>query len=355
MVNSLLLSCLDFDIVFGIFMKVLVTLPKGRLRNVFDISVLNDKFDVVVNPYDRPFKRSELVEAIRDVEGLVLGWDVSIDKDVLAEAEKLKIIGKVGAGLGNVDVDFAFKEGIIFVNTQPAYSNAVAEYTIALILDSLRNISLSNYVMKMSLFWKFYRKLFNRTISIKNYNCIELCGKTVGLVGYGGIAHRLVELLKPFNCKILVYDPYMKVRTNDVIFSSLNHLLSNSDVVSIHAPLNKETKHMIGVKEFEIMKKGVLIVNTARADIIDMDVFYRYLKLGRLRAALDVFSVEPLPYRSVFRKLSNVIITPHQAGNSLEAERRHGEIIVSEFERYSFGKDLCHKVTPDMLKTMSAY
>ncbi len=226
-------------------------------------------------------------------------------------ARSLKLIGVLRGGVENVAVEHATKKGISVMNTPGRNARAVAECTMGLILAEIRNIARSHSDLKRG----------NWHRSFPNSDAIpELCGKTVGLVGYGAVAHLVAGYLKAFGSRIIAFDPYFGGDAPPADLVDLEYLLSNSDAVSLHARLTDENYHLIGEKELAMMKPTAVLVNTARSGLIDELALIEALEQKKIAgAALDVFDQEPLPADHPFIRLKNVTITAHLAGSTIDS------------------------------------
>tara|TARA_B110000467_G_scaffold141931_1_gene142988 strand:- start:111 stop:668 length:558 start_codon:yes stop_codon:yes gene_type:complete len=179
-----------------------------------------------------------------------------------------------------------------------------------------------------------------------------LTGKTVGLIGAGYIARRLIELLKPFDVKLLVHDPYVHPELASSLgftLTSLNAVLSKTDVIACLAPLTPSTRGMLGPNEINSMKPGSVFVNVSRGPIVDSDALIERLEIGDITACLDVFDPEPVPVGSRIRQLPNVFLSPHIAGTTERSRTRFFEEMVSELERHFSGHETLHDLTPRVL------
>ena len=263
-------------------------------------------FEVILNPYKRKLKPEEIVVLASDCDGIIAGVE-QITEEVLRSLPKLKAISRCGVGLDNVDLEAAEKIGILISNTPNAPSQAVAELTIALILNLLRKVSLSDRRVRNGQ-WK---KEMGQLIS----------GKTVGIIGLGRIGKRVAELLKSFEVKILASEPNPDkkwVRKNKINLVSMDELLKESDIVTLHIPYTEQNRNLINSERLKIMKRGAILINTSRGGLIDEMALYQALKSGHLGgAALDVTEVEP--YQGPLTELDNVIITPHIGSYAVEA------------------------------------
>ncbi|MDW8045619.1 MAG: hydroxyacid dehydrogenase, partial [Nitrososphaerota archaeon] len=247
-------------------------------------------------------------------------------------ADRLKIIVKYGSkpGIDNVDLEAAIEKGIIVSYTPQANSDSVAEHTITLMLALLKKLNVMARRLKEGL-WRD-----------KNILGYELLGKSVGIIGLGAIGYRVAEKMKGFGVRLLAYDPYVpneRAKEVGVELVDLNTLLRESDIVTIHATLTKETTRLIGEKELRMMKKNAIIVNTARGAIIDEKSLIKALKEGWIAgAALDVFEEEPPKPNHPLLNMDNVIATPHSASCTYEAWRREGFMAAEEVLRVLRGE-----------------
>jgi D-3-phosphoglycerate dehydrogenase len=247
---------------------------------------------------------AELTGNVDQFEILVVQF-APVSRWLIEAASSLKLIGVLRGGVENIDVAAATARGIAVLNTPGRNARAVAECTIGLILAEVRNIARSHALLVQG---KWQR-------SFPNSDAIpELCGKTVGLVGYGAVGRLVAGYLHAFGSRILAYDPYFRGDPAPAEMTDLESLLRQSDVVSIHARLTPESHHLIGRRQLALMKPTAVLVNTARSGLVDEQALIDALRRRQIMgAALDVFDVEPLPADSPLLKLDNVTITPHLA------------------------------------------
>jgi len=264
----------------------------------------------------------ELLSLIQDVDGLIVRSKTKVTKDLLDKAQRLKIIARAGVGLDNIDLREAQIKGIKVVNAPDSLTNAVAEHALALMLSAARSIPLAHHKM-LNGEWPKSRLIGE-----------ELTGKVLGIVGFGRIGRRLAELAQPFRMKILAYDiiapkeELLKSLKAELV--QLDYLLESSDFISVHVPSTPETIGMIGTQQFEKMKKTCIIVNTSRGDVIDESALIHALKEGKIKAAaIDVFKTEPPKNEELFR-LENLVLTPHIAGQTAEAQLNAGISVANQ-------------------------
>ncbi|WP_456327216.1 phosphoglycerate dehydrogenase [Archaeoglobus sp.] len=271
----------------------------------------------------------ELLNVIRDYDALIVRSRTKVTRDVIDKAEKLKIIGRAGVGVDNIDVDYATERGIVVVNAPGGNSVSAAEHTIGLILSVARKIPQADRSVKEG---KWERKRFVG---------IELRGKTLGIIGLGRIGYEVAKRMRCFEMNILAYDPYVseeRAKSVGAKLVSLEELLKNSDIITIHVPKTKETEKMISYKEFEIMKDGVYIINAARGGIVDEKALYDALVSGKVAgAALDVYEKEPPDKDNPLLRLENVVTTPHIGASTREAQMIVGMTIAEDIVNFFKG------------------
>jgi D-3-phosphoglycerate dehydrogenase len=266
-----------------------------------------------------------------------------ITKNVLHASSKLKVVTKHGVGVDNIDIKAATNLGIPVMITTFANFESVAEHTLALIFSLLRKIPQQNTYSK--------KGNWDKT----NYYGHELLEKTLGLVGFGRIGKRLAELVKPLNMKVMVYDPYLKkemISKEIMVIKNLNELLSEADIVSLHCPLNEDTKGLIGENELNLMKENSWIINTARGAVINESALIQALQDKKLAgAALDTLEKEPPAQNNLLYNMDNVIVTNHIGGVSINSFRNMGIDAVNNILTILKGKmpDLATLVNPEVL------
>lgn len=265
---------------------------------------------------------SALKQTVGDYDALIVRSRTKVTIDVIKLGKRLKAIGRVGVGLDNINLQAAATNSIAVFNSPEASAEAVAELTIGLMLSLARDIPVADKSMKER---KWVKKQMVGWL---------LEGKILGLLGLGNIGLRVAVIAKTLGMKILVTKrtPPEAQLLADLSgkYVSLSELLMQSDIVSIHIPLNEQTRHLIGDKEFTIMKDGAYLVNTARGAIVDEIALFKALQTGKLAgAALDVYEVEP-PRNSLITSLSNVICTPHIGGQTIESQRKAAEIVAEK-------------------------
>ena len=266
----------------------------------------------------------ELYENVSDCEILVTQFP-PIPRRLIEAATNLKLIGVLRSGVENVDVEFATKKGICIFNTPGRNARAVAECTVGLILTEIRNLARAHAELK--------RGVWTRDFPNRN-DIPELLGKTVGLVGYGAIGKLVAKFLDAFGANIVVHDPFLRESDGIAVPVDLKTLMRTSDIVSLHARYSDETHHLLSRELLETMKPTAILVNTARAGLVDEKALIDILaSKGIMGAALDVFEEEPIPADSPFLALDNVTIVPHLAGSTVDAFRNSPRLFAAHLAR----------------------
>lgn len=265
--------------------------------------------------------------------------------EVFDACPTLKFVGVSRGGPVNVDLESATRHGVRVSFAPGRNAQAAAEFTIGTMLTAMRHISDADAEMKRGT-WRgdYYSHDSAGT---------ELGGSTVGLVGYGAIGRIVARVLQAFGAEVVTYDPYAQssdIRAEGVTPVSLESLLEHSDVVSLHARLTPETRHIIGADELARMRPGAVLVNAARGDLLDYAPLPDLLRSGRLGAlALDVYDEEPPGPDWPLFQAPNVVLSPHLAGASKQTAQRAASIIAGEAVRFLTGEPLQHLANPDVL------
>ncbi len=267
-----------------------------------------------------------LPAALAEADALVVRSAVQVDDALLQHAPKLRVIGRAGVGVDNIDADSATRRGIVVMNTPGANAVAVAELTLALMIALARNIPAANASMHAG---KWEKKSLQGT---------ELRGKTLGILGLGRVGLEVARRARGFGLEIIGSDPFVSAavaRENGIGLVPAEELFAKSDYLTLHVGLTPQTHGIINAKTLATMKKGARIVNCARGELVDETALVEALKSGKLAgAALDVLSVEPPPKDSPFFELDNVILSPHIAGSTAEAQEAVGAQIAMQVREY---------------------
>lgn len=281
--------------------------------------------------------QGEPAEVVAFVQGadILINHLAPINGAILDQLPNLKMIAVSRGGPVNIDVQACRDRKVKLVNTPGRNASAVAEFTIAAILAETRLIRAGHEALRQGI-WRGDLYRFDKIDA-------ELSEMTVGLIGYGHIGTRVVKLLKPFGCRILVADPYRVLSPEDtadgVLGVDLDTLLKESDVVSLHARVTDETKGFLAAAQFARMKAGAYFINTARGPMVNYDDLYHALKSRHVRGAmLETFWLEPPPVDAPLLKLDNVTLTPHIAGASTTTVRIAARMIAEEIRRHASGE-----------------
>ncbi len=275
------------------------------------INILKEAgLEVVYKPGLSP---EELKNEIAEVDALIIRSGTKVTRDIIEAAKNLKVIGRAGTGLDNVDIQAANEKGIVVMNVPGGNTLSAAEHTLALLFSLARRIPQANLSVKQGLWER------------KKFMGVELNGKTLGIIGLGRIGSIVAEKALCLKMHVLAYDPFISPEAaaeKGIELVSLDELFSRSDFITIHTPLTKETYHMIDRSAFEKMKPGVYIINCARGGIIDEEALYEAIVSGKVAgAALDVFEKEPVDPNHPLLKLDQVIATPHLGASTIEAQK----------------------------------
>lgn len=269
-----------------------------------------------------------LLEAVADAELLIVHL-CPVNKNLIEGAPQLKAIMSCRGGLENLDVTTATEHGIIISNNPAHNANAVAEFTIGLILSETRNIARSNMALRMGEWRTIYP---NTATTIK-----EMTDMTVGIVGYGSIGRLVAHKLSVFGCKIIVADPFVKSCKEDyVTLVSMDELLEQADIITLHARANGA---VMTDREFNMMKQNSYLINTARSYLVDAEAFQRAMDSGKLLgAAFDVFETEPV-IPEFYRKYDNITLTCHCGGLTINSYRDAPIYAIKNYLNYKNGVD----------------
>ena len=268
------------------------------------------RFEVLEQPGLGP---AELAVALRDADALLVRSTTRVTRQSLAQAQRLKVIGRAGVGVDTIDVDAATERGIAVLTAPSGNTIAAAELTLALLLSLVRRVPAADRSMRSG---EWDRKSFTG---------VELQGKTLGLVGAGRIGGEVARRARAFAMKIIAYDPYLSAEVAqrlEIELRPLDDVLALADVVSVHVPLTDATAGLIGEQQLARLKPSALLVNAARGGIVDEAALVSALRERRLAgAALDVYAEEPLPADHPLRTLDNVVLTPHLGASTAEAQQ----------------------------------
>ncbi len=284
------------------------------------ITLLKEKFIVVVNPNDRELTRHELLEIAPKYDAILTMLSNKIDSEIIDLAKNVKIFADYSVGYNNFDVDYAREKGIIMTNTPGVLTNATADLAFSLLLACCRRIVESDEYVRAGKFKEWKPKLLLGK---------EIHGKTLGIIGFGRIGQAVAERAKGFGLNIIYSNRTQKKEAEKALgaqYVPFDQLLKESDFISVHTPLTKETTHLIGDREFGLMKEDAIFINTSRGPVVDERALIETLQAGKLfSAGLDVYEFEPnVPVELM--KMRNVVIVPH-IGSATEEARKNMALI----------------------------
>ncbi len=293
-----------------------------------------------------PFRDpQEIGDDMAHTEVLITSWGCPrIDAEIIDRLPRLKLIAHIAGSVKGFLDDSVWRRGILVTNAVAANAVPVAEYTLGAILFA------NKQVFQLNRFYVDHHE--NRAPWSKEAPNVGNYGKTVGIVGASHVGQIVMDHLRRFDLQVLLYDPYVTPLASRDLGASkvgLSELVSRSDVVSLHAPLLSDTRHMIGARELALMRDGATLINTARGGLVDQEALVSELERGRLFAILDTTEPEVLPDESPLYTLPNVFLTPHIAGSLGNETQRLADYIVAEIERFAKGAALKHLVKREQL------
>jgi len=288
------------------------------------IDLLKSQPDVEVT-YDPELFRNydKILEIIPEYDALITRSGTPVGEELLSRAKRLKVVGRAGVGVDNIDLEAASRRGILVVNAPTGNTLAATEHTMGMMIAAARLIPYAHKSLKEERKWER-----------KKFMGVELAGKTLGIIGFGRIGSRVGIRAKAFDMKVIAYDPYIKKekaeRLGVELVDDLEELLRRSDVITVHTPLTEETRNMITKREIEKMKDGVILLNIARGGIINEQDLYEALTSGKVRAAaVDVFTKEPAT-DNILLNAPNIVVTPHIGANTFESQTNVAVIIANQ-------------------------
>ncbi|MCI4319616.1 MAG: hydroxyacid dehydrogenase [Thermoplasmata archaeon] len=287
---------------------------------------------------DASVSSAALPERLGSAWALVVRSRTRVTAGLIAQAPKLSVIARAGVGVDNVDVPAATARGVRVVNAPTAATTSVAELTVAFVLWLVRDLS-GPVAATRSGIWK--RGLVGH----------ELAGRTIGFVGYGRIAREVAARLAPFGVSAVAFDPFVTVSGDATEMLTLDDLLARADIVSLHAALTPENRHLIDARRLAQLKAGAFLVNVARGPLVDETALLAALVSGHVAgAALDVFELEP-PTLTALLQHPKLLPTPHLGASTPEAQQRAGMAVVDELLRALRGEPLKFQVNPEVRST----
>lgn len=294
-------------------------------------SYLQNKFEslgFIVDIFEE-IEREKLLEIIPNYSILIITTYTKVDQELIDKAVNLKIVGRVGSGMENVDIEYCKNKNIVCVNSPEGNGNAVGEHSLAMLLNLLNNITKANSELKNGIFLR------------EENRGEELDGKTIGIIGYGHTGQAFAKKLRGFDVEILVYDKYKKAQDDYVKNISLEVLQSKADIISFHVPYNAETHYFLNKDFIENCTKTPIFINTSRGAILSIIDVLSALENKKIKGlCVDVFEDEPITKNKIhsieiYQKLlsfKNVIATPHIAGWTIESKYKLAKILMDKIE-----------------------
>lgn len=329
---------------------VAITIGKKYYQRMFSPQALNtlEEFAEVIHAGEDPANKDELITLLANADACLTSWEVAqLDADVMAAAPKLKAMAHMGSSVKRFVSDAFWERGVHLTSAGIALARSVAETTVGLMLVGQKQIwPLSQHVRDGG--WRdspVWERWYAR----------ELFRKQVGIIGASNVGRYVIDLLKPYEVNILLYDPFVDeagAAELGVTKVELDELLAQSDVVSLHAPANKATYQMLNAEGLARMKDDALLINTGRGTLIDEQALIAELQKGRFFAFLDVTDPEPPALDSPLRSLPNVVVTPHIAG-CIENCNHMGELAVEELRRFFAGEPAVYQITYEMFRRIA--
>ncbi|MEJ7861448.1 MAG: phosphoglycerate dehydrogenase [Pyrinomonadaceae bacterium] len=268
----------------------------------------------------------ELAERIEDADGVIVRSATKITADLMDKAKKLRVIGRAGIGVDNIDVKAATERGIVVMNAPDGNTITTAEHTIALLVSMARNVPQAHALLQSGNWEK------------KRFVGVELNGKTLGIIGLGRIGGHVAKIARGFGLNILAFDPFVSnehAKDLGIEVGTLEDIFKNADFITIHTPVNDDTRGIIGKEAFSKMKKGVRVINCARGGLVDEGALLEAIENGTVAgAALDVFAVEPLPNDSPLLNHAKIITTPHLGASTTEAQEGVALTVAEQMRDY---------------------
>lgn len=294
----------------------------------------------------------DLVRLIKDYDALIIRSGTKVTKEVLHAGTRLRVVGRAGVGLDNIDIETASKRGIIVMNTPGGNTISTAEHTFSMLLSLSRNIPQATALLK--------KGEWNRN----RFVGVELCGKTLGIIGLGRIGKEVAKRAAAFGMKVMACDPFLsKERAGQlgIELVPLETLLKNADFITMHTPLTPETKYLLNEESLKKVKKGVRIINCARGGVIEEKALVKAIQEGRVAgAALDVFEEEPPRNGNPLLSLGEVIVTPHLGASTEEAQINVAVEIAKQVRDALLGREILNAVnvpslSAELLKEIQPY
>lgn len=310
------------------------------------LKIIKERFDAEVWPEYAPPPKNVIIEKVRNVDALVSLLSDKIDAEVFDAAPKLKIVSQLAVGFDNIDITEATKRGIYVTNTPGVLTETTADFAWALLMAVARRVVEADKYVRSGQ----WRVGWHPSMLLGR----DVYGATIGIVGAGRIGQAVARRSKGFDMKILYYDVISRPELEKELGAKrvdLDTLLRESDFVSIHVPLMKETYHLINAEKLKLMKKTAYLINNARGPVVDEKALYKVLKEGKIAGAgLDVFEQEPTPADNPLLKLDNVVVAPHISSASHETRSKMAEMVAENLVAFFEGRQPPNLVNPEVIK-----
>ncbi|MDQ3656435.1 MAG: hydroxyacid dehydrogenase [Chloroflexota bacterium] len=302
---------------------------------------------IVSDPSGNPTDE-RLPNLIRDAVAAVTGWGTPpISIEALAAAPGLQLVAHTAGSIHKLVPVEAIENGLRITHAAAIIADSVAEIVIGQVLRFLRNLDAMDVQMKADGHW----------LEVRDAKPARLLGaQTIGIIGTGHVGRTVIKRLRAFESRILAADPFLSAdaaRGLGVTKASVDEIFETADIVSLHAPALPETEGMVGTPQLRALREGGLLINMSRGALVREVELIRELQTGRISAVLDVFAVEPLPIESPLRQLTNVYLSPHAAGHTVDTHKRQGHAMVEEVIRLLGGEELRYVISPSALATMA--
>ncbi len=324
--------------------KPYVYVTRQLFKSAMDILEKNCIVEVF-NGENNPVPRQLLLEKVRNADGLLCLLTEKIDEELMDQGKKLKVISNYAVGFNNIDVPEATRRGIWVTNTPGILTETTADCAWALLMVSARRIAEGDRNIRS--------KGWVHAWGPKMFMGGDVHGKTLGIVGMGRIGMAMMKRSQGFDMKVIYYDPRRlpEIENDRVRYATLSDLLSNSDFVSVHTPLDEKTHHLIGKAEFAKMKRTAYLVNTSRGPVIDENALFEALRDKVIAGAgIDVFEKEPIDPVNPLIKLDNIVLTPHIASASIETRTAMAVMAATNIVSVLTGREPPNPVNPELKK-----
>lgn len=310
------------------------------------LSIIKERFEAEVWSDYAPPPKKTIIEKAAKVDALATLLSDKIDAEVFDAAPNLKIVAQMAVGFDNIDVNEATKRGIYVTNTPGVLTETTADFAWALLMATARRVVEADKYVRTGQWKVGWHPMMMQGR--------DIYGATIGIVGLGRIGCAIAKRAKGFDMTVLYYDVIRRPdfeKEYNIQFTQLDTLFQKADFVTINAPLNKETYHLVDEKKLRLMKKTAYLINNARGPIVDEKALYKALKEGWIAgAALDVFEQEPTPLENPLLKLDNVVVAPHISSSSYETRSRMAEMVAENLVSFFEGKTPPNLVNPEVVK-----